>query len=146
MQACRPQWAGSRPTPTGRRRSAIPVIEIARAEHQAEALEGLERWKGRHPEVVPFLEAPDILVDSMRGRSTTWTRVRVNLIHVPEADRPGQEALESDFDPWAGMDIEAWQAATAGPWARRPGRKAKPEAATTEPATKSTVDSESDPA
>ena len=118
-RACRPQWAGSRPTPTGRRKSAIPVVEIARAEHQAEALEGLERWKVRHPEVVPFLEAPDILVDSMRGRSTTWTRVRVNLIHVPEADRPAQEALESDFDPWAGMDIEAWKAATAGPWARQ---------------------------
>ena len=53
----------TRPTPTGRRKSAIPVVEIARAEHAAEALEGLERWKVRHPEVVPFLEAPDILVD-----------------------------------------------------------------------------------
>ena len=138
------EWAGSRPTPTGRRKSAIPVIEIARAEHQAEALEGLERWKVRHPEVVPFLQAPDILVDSMRGRSTTWTRVRVNLIHVPEADRPAQEPLESDFDPWAGMDIEAWKAATAGPWARRPGRKAKAVAAPTTPATKGTAESEPD--
>jgi len=138
------EWAGSRPTPTGRRKSAIPVIEIARAEHQAEALEGLERWKVRHPEVVPFLQAPDILVDSMRGRSTTWTRVRVNLIHVPEADRPAQEPLESDFDPWAGMDIEAWKAATAGPCARRPGRKAKAVAAPTTPATKGTAESEPD--
>ncbi len=139
------EWAGSRPTPTGRRKSAIPVVEIARAEHAAEALEGLERWKVRHPEVVPFLEAPDILVDSMRGRSTTWTRVRVNLIHVPEADRPAQEPLESDFDPWAGMDIEAWKAATAGPWARKPGRKAKPETAKAEPATKPTVERDSRP-
>jgi bifunctional non-homologous end joining protein LigD len=140
------EWAGSRPTPTGRRKSAIPVVEIARAEHQAEALAGLERWKGRHPEVVPFLEARDILVDSMRGRSTTWTRVRVNLIHVPEADRPVQEALESDFDPWAGMDIEAWKAATAGPWARKPGRKARPEAATADSARKPPAGRDSEPA
>jgi DNA ligase D-like protein (predicted polymerase) len=125
------EWAGSRPTPTGRRKSSIPVVEIARAEHKAEALEGLERWKVRHPEVVPFLEPPDILVDSMRGRSTTWTRVRVNLIHVPDADRPAQEPLESDFDPWAGQDIEAWKAATAGPRARKPTPKPKKPDSTT---------------
>jgi hypothetical protein len=119
------EWAGSRPTPTGRRKSAIPVVEIARAEHKDEAMAGFERWKARHPEVVGFLEPADILVDSMRGRSTTWTRVRVNLIHVPEADRPAQEPLESDYDPWAGMDIEAWQAATAGSRARRPTPKTK---------------------
>ena len=82
----------------------------------------------------------------MRGRSTTWTRVRVNLIHVPEADRPAQEALESDFDPWAGMDIEAWKAATAGPLARKPGRKARPETATSEPVTKPTTGRDSGPA
>ncbi len=87
------EWAGSRPTPTGRRKSAIPVVEIARAEFKDEAMAGLERWKARHPEVVPHLEPADVLVDSMRGRSATWTRVRVNLIHVPEADRPAQEAL-----------------------------------------------------
>ncbi len=65
----------------------------------------------------------------MRGRSSLWYRVRVNLIHVPEADRPGQEALESDFDPWAGMDIEAWQAQTnrsRTPTSRKP--KPKPTA------------------
>ncbi len=112
------------------------MVEIARAEHKEEALAGLERWKARHPEVVGFLEPPDILVDSMRGRSTTWTRVRVNLIHVPEADRPVQEPLESDFDPWAGMDIEAWQAATAGSRARRPTPKPRPTAEA--PASKST--------
>jgi hypothetical protein len=122
------EWAGSRPTPTGRRKSTIPVVEIARAEHKEEALAGLERWKARHAEIVGFLEPADILVDSMRGRSTTWTRVRINLIHVPEADRPAQEPLESDYDPWAGMDIEAWQAATSGPRARRPAPKAKPPA------------------
>ncbi len=127
------EWAGSKPTPTGRRKSSIPVVEIARAEHKDEAMAGLERWKARHPEVVPYLEAPDILVDSMRGRSTTWTRVRVNLIHVPEADRPSQEPLESDFDPWAGQDIEAWRAATSGPRARRPTSKPKVEAANPTP-------------
>ena len=122
------EWAGSRPTPTGRRKSAIPVVEIARAELKDEALAGLERWKARHPEIVGFLEPADILVDSMRGRSMSWTRVRVNLIHVPEADRPTQEPLESDYDPWAGHDIEAWKAATAGPRARKPTPKkqAKP--------------------
>ncbi len=74
----------------------------------------------------------------MRGRFTTWTRVRLNLDHVPEAERPAQEALEPDYDPWAGVDIEAWKAATAGPWARKPGPKPKPETANAEPATKPT--------
>jgi bifunctional non-homologous end joining protein LigD len=76
---------------------------------------------------VPFLQPADILVDGMRGRSAVWYRVRVNLIHVPEADRPSQEPLESDFDPWAGQDIEAWKEATKGSRARSGGRaKAKP--------------------
>ena len=61
----------------------------------------------------------------MRGRSAVWYRVRVNLIHVPEEMRPVQEPLESDFDPWAGQDIEAWKAATAGSRARRPAAKTK---------------------
>ncbi len=98
------EWAGSRPTPTGRRKTTIPVVEIARAEHKDEALAGLERWKARHPAAAGALEPADVLVDSMRGRSTTWTRIRVNLIHVAEADRPGQEPLEVDFDPWAGYE------------------------------------------
>jgi hypothetical protein len=82
----------------------MPLVEIARAATQAEALAGLERWKARHPEVVGHLEPPDVMVDSMRGRSTTWTRIRVNLRHVPEADRPAQEALEVDYDPWEGLE------------------------------------------
>ena len=116
-----------RPRPAAARRT-IPVVEISRAEFKEEALEGLERWKARHPEVVPYLEPADILVDGMRGRSALWYRVRVNLIHVPEADRPAQEPLESDYDPWAGMDIEAWKAATAGSRARKPAPRSKPEA------------------
>ncbi len=95
---------GSRPTPTGRRRTNIPVIEISRAATKQEALEGLDRWKARHPEAAAHLEPADILTDGMRGRSSLWYRVRVNLIHVPEADRPPQEALDPDFDPWAGYE------------------------------------------
>ncbi|HEX7949018.1 MAG TPA: DNA primase small subunit domain-containing protein [Candidatus Limnocylindrales bacterium] len=90
-----------RPTPTGRRRSTVPVIEISRAKTKAEALAGLERWKARHPEAAAQLEVADVLVDGMRGRSSLWYRVRVNLTHVPEPDRPAQEALDPDYDPWA---------------------------------------------
>jgi DNA ligase D-like protein (predicted polymerase) len=89
--------------PTGRRKSTKPLIEIARAETKAEALEGLERWKSRHADVWPLLEPADVLVDSMRGRSSTWTRIRLNLEHVPAASRPPQEPLEVDYDPWAGF-------------------------------------------
>ena len=119
------EWAGSRPTPTGRRKTSIPVVEIARAEFKDEAMAGFERWKARHADIAGYLEPADILVDGMRGRSAVWYRVRVNLIHVPEDRRPGQEPLESDFDPWAGMDIDAWKAATSGSRARRPAPKSK---------------------
>ena len=99
------EWEGSAaPTPTGRRKTSIPVIEISRAATKAEALEGLDRWKERHPEAAPHLEPADVLVDGMRGRSSLWYRVRVNLSHVPEADRPPQEALDPDYDPWAGYE------------------------------------------
>jgi len=91
---------------TGRRQSTKPLIEIARAKTKAEAMEGLERWKSRHPDVWPLLEPADVLVDSMRGRSSTWTRIRVNLEHVPENKRPEQEPLEIDYDPWAGFTGE----------------------------------------
>ncbi len=98
------EWEGSRPTPTGRRKTSIPVIEISRAASKAEALEGLERWKARHPNAADALEPADVLVDGMRGRSSLWYRVRVNLSHVPEAERPAQEALDPDYDPWAGYE------------------------------------------
>ncbi len=93
--------APTRPTPTGRRRSSVPVIEISRAKSKDEALAGLERWKGRHPDAAAGLEPADVLVDGMRGRSSLWYRVRVNLTHVAEADRPPQEALDPDYDPTA---------------------------------------------
>jgi DNA ligase D-like protein (predicted polymerase) len=86
--------------PAGRRRTSAPLIEVARAARKDEALAGLERWKARHPEAAARLEPADILVDSMRGRSSTWTRIRLNLRHIPAGERPAQEALEVDYDPW----------------------------------------------
>jgi hypothetical protein len=100
-QAAQAAGVGTTPTPTGRRRSSVPVIEISRAKAKAEALEGLERWKARHPEAAGHLEPADVLVDGMRGRSSLWYRVRVNLTHVPDALRPQQEPLDPDYDPWA---------------------------------------------
>jgi DNA ligase D-like protein (predicted polymerase) len=88
---------------SGRRRTAMPLIEIARAASHAEALAGLDRWKQRHPEAAAQLQPADILVDSMRGRSSTWTRIRLNLRNVPPGQRPEQEALEVDYDPWNGL-------------------------------------------
>jgi bifunctional non-homologous end joining protein LigD len=94
--------AARTPGPAGRRQSAKPLIEIARAQTKAAAMAGLDRWKARHQDIWPLLEPADILVDSMRGRSTAWTRIRLNLEHVPESQRPPQEPLEADYDPWAG--------------------------------------------
>ena len=78
------------------KRKKLPLIEIARAQRQEDALAGLERWKERHPKVAVLLEPADVLVDSMRGRSSTWTRIRINLQHVPAKLRPPQEALDPD--------------------------------------------------
>src|SRR5687767_6284794 len=116
------EWEGSRPTPTGRRKTNIPVIEISRAASKAEALEGLERWKARHPRAADALEPADVLVDGMRGRSSLWYRVRVNLTHVPEDERPAQEALDPDCDPWAGYE---WPD-RAGQLERAPRRQKPP--------------------
>jgi bifunctional non-homologous end joining protein LigD len=84
----------------GRRQSTMPLIEVARAATKDEAMAGLERWKARHPGVWPRLEPADVLVDAMRGRSSVWYRIRLNLRHVPESERPPQEPLEVDYDPW----------------------------------------------
>ena len=91
-------------TPTGRRQSTKPLIEIARARTKDEATAGLERWKERHADVWPLLEPADVLTDQMRGRSSAWYRIRLNLEHVPSGQRPEQEPLEVDYDPWAGAD------------------------------------------
>ena len=97
-----PPAPGKSVGPTGRRRTTMPLIEIARAATEKEARAGLQRWRLRHSEVWGHLAPSDILVDSMRGRNTTWTRIRINLRNVPESERPPQEALEVDYDPWAG--------------------------------------------
>jgi DNA ligase D-like protein (predicted polymerase) len=88
-----------RKTSGGRRVPKKPMVEIGRARKKEDAVAGLERWKARHPEAAGHLRPADVLVDSMRGRSSTWTRVRVNLEHVPAALRPAPEALDPDDAP-----------------------------------------------
>jgi hypothetical protein len=75
------------------------LIEIGRAQRKEDALAGLERWKARHAEAAAHLLPADVLVDAMRGRFHTWTRIRVNLQHVPEPLRPPQEPLDPDDEP-----------------------------------------------
>jgi hypothetical protein len=84
----------------GRRQPAQPLITVAKAAREADALAGLERWKARYPEAAARLDVDDVLVDSMRGRSTNWTRIRINLRNVPEGERPPEEPPEPDYDPW----------------------------------------------
>ena len=106
--------------PSRRRTPSRPLIEIARAQRKEDALAGLERWKARHPDAATHLEDADVLVDSMRGRFRTWTRIRINLQHVPEAVRPAQEALDPDETPndWGSVSGDA-------PPRRRPSRARK---------------------
>ena len=82
--------------PSRARAAKHPLIEIGRARRKGDALAGLERWKARHPEAAAQLEPADVLVDRMRGRSSTWTRIRINLRHVPPKLRPPQEPLDPD--------------------------------------------------
>jgi DNA ligase D-like protein (predicted polymerase) len=110
-KGAKPEAKGS-----GRRQSTQPLITVAKAEHKEEALAGLERWKARHPEAAALLQVADVLVDSMRGRSSTWTRIRVNLRHVPEGERPAEEAPDPDYDPWRGM--ESWPRPSRAPKTR----------------------------
>ena len=72
-------------------------------------MQGFERWRARHPGVAAALQPADVMVDPMRGRFTAWYRIRVNLRNVPEDERPPQEALEVDYDPWERMDVDAWR-------------------------------------
>jgi DNA ligase D-like protein (predicted polymerase) len=80
-------------------RTKLPLIIVANSTKKDAALAGLERWKARHPEAASHLAVDDVLVDSMRGRSSTWTRIRVNLRNVPDAMRPPQETPDPDDDP-----------------------------------------------
>jgi bifunctional non-homologous end joining protein LigD len=113
---------------TGRRTSTKPLVEIGRAANKEDVLAGVDRWKARHPEAAAHLQPADVLVDAMRGRFKTWTRVRINLQHVPEALRPAQEPLDPDETPndWASA-IRAAEKAGVDPstWRRRPSRARK---------------------
>jgi hypothetical protein len=80
-------------------RIKLPLIVVANSPDKAAALAGLERWKAKHAEIAGYLAVDDVLIDSMRGRSSTWTRIRVNLRHVPEELRPKQETPDPDEDP-----------------------------------------------
>jgi bifunctional non-homologous end joining protein LigD len=81
------------------RRAKQPLVVVARSPSRDAALAGLERWKARHPAAAARLAPDDVLVDSMRGRSSSWTRIRVNLRHVPESERPPEEPPDPDDDP-----------------------------------------------
>lgn len=81
------------------KRTKMPLIVVANSPDKKAALDGLERWKKKHPKVAKLLAVDDVLVDSMRGRSSTWTRIRINLRNVPEKQRPAQETPDPDEDP-----------------------------------------------
>ena len=95
-QAAEPARVQPSKRKSSKRKSTKPLIEIGRARRKEDALAGLERWKARHPQAAAHLQPADMLVDSMRGRSSTWTRIRINLEHVPEELRPAQEPLDPD--------------------------------------------------
>ena len=88
-------------SPTGRRRSSAPLRVVSQAATREEALAGLARWRERRPKASEHVGEEEVLVDGMRGRSSLWYRVRVNLRNVPEADRPPDEKPDPDYDPWA---------------------------------------------
>ena len=90
----------ARVQPSRRRTTKFPLIEIGRAKRKEDALAGLERWRAKHPEAAAHLAPADVLVDAMRGRFHTWTRIRLNLQHVPVELRPTQGPLDPDDDPW----------------------------------------------
>jgi len=77
----------------------MPLIVVANSPDKEAALAGLERWKSKYAAAAALLAVDDVLIDSMRGRSSTWTRIRVNLRHVPEDVRPPQETPDPDDDP-----------------------------------------------
>jgi bifunctional non-homologous end joining protein LigD len=93
-----PPSVGGKKTPA-KRASKMPLIEIGRAQKENEVLAGLDRWKARHPKAASHLEPADVLLDKMRGRSSLWYRVRVNLQNVPPRSRPKQESLDPDQEP-----------------------------------------------
>jgi bifunctional non-homologous end joining protein LigD len=93
---------GRAKTAVKKARKAAPLLVIAKSRNREQALDGLERWKQKHAKIAPLLAEEDVLVDNMRGRSSTWTRIRVNLRNVPEADRPAESTPDPDDDPTRG--------------------------------------------
>jgi DNA ligase D-like protein (predicted polymerase) len=87
------------------KRKDMPVIIVAKAANKEDALEGLSRWRERHPEASKHIKEEDVLVDAMRGRYTTWTRIRVNLRNVPKEERPEAEPPDPDYDPWKALRL-----------------------------------------
>jgi bifunctional non-homologous end joining protein LigD len=112
VQPSKARTDGAAPAAGGRRKSTQPLITIAQAKHKEDALAGLDRWKQRHPEAAALLEIDDVLIDAMRGRSSTWTRIRLNLRHVPEAERPAETTPDPDYDVRVEWGSEAWDPKT----------------------------------
>jgi bifunctional non-homologous end joining protein LigD len=94
---------GEAPRVQPSKRREMPLLIVAKAARKEDALDGLERWRQRHPEAAAHVAEEDVLVDAMRGRYTTWTRIRVNLRHVPKEQRPPAEPPDPDYDPWEKM-------------------------------------------
>jgi bifunctional non-homologous end joining protein LigD len=117
MEGEAPRVAPSRAKSTAKKtpRTKVPLVVVANSPNKDAALAGLERWKSKHAEVASLLAVDDVLVDSMRGTSSTWTRIRVNLRHVPEELRPAQETPDPDDDP-----TREWRSTRA---AKRPAKK-----------------------
>jgi hypothetical protein len=116
MEGEAPRVAPSRARAAGQKKSAAktpreraPLVTIANSPDREAARAGLERWKKKYSQAAALLAADDVLIDSMRGRSSTWTRIRVNLRHVPEELRPAQETPDPDDDP-----TRAWRASRRG--------------------------------
>lgn len=93
---------GAAKSPDGRRQSVMPLIEVARTKTRDEAMAALDTWRQRHPAAAALLQPVDVLVDGMRGPSSIWYRIRINLQHVPSDQRPVQEELIADYSPWQG--------------------------------------------
>ena len=113
-----PEKAPKGSTSTGatnhRRQSSKPLIEIARTKTRDEAMAALDTWRGRYPAVAGRLHPADVLVDGMRGPSSIWYRIRINLQHVPVDQRPPQEELIADYSPWEGYTPPASRRGAAG--------------------------------
>ena len=86
----------------------MPLIEVARTKSKDEAMAALDTWRTRHPRAAERLQPADVLVDGMRGPSSIWYRIRINLQHVPPGERPPQEELIADYNPWIGYSGPQW--------------------------------------